>query len=463
MTSHHSADAAFWLSGSDSTFILDEPVEPQHTLKVAVFDAESSGTFDYERVIDALARAVELLPQMRWRPQPVPFGLGRPAWTVDPGFDVRNHVHRTRVPEPGTKAQLCRKISELTSDPVPPGRPPWELWFLDGYEGGKVVAALKMNHALADGGRLVELLDLLTRPAAGVPPTAVPAPAAPGPLSVAEALLSGAAELAQQMGREVPRRVRTMLRGRGGAAAPRPPSMLRDQPKLPWRGPLTPGRSFSWVSVPLDEVKSIAHTISGTVNAAVFAVAAGAIRECLLAEGLPAERPVIANVAAKVRGETDRRLWGTTATSRTVALPTHIADPLERLHESQAQTKAVRVGVDSRPVQREEWFDLAPAVMLRPMLRFSRLIAQRVNGGVIVSNVTGPAEKRYIGPLGVENFISCGHLKYIAGVNITAWSYAGLLNFAVYGCSRTMHDAEEFTSRLEASFTELRAAVGVST
>nr|HRD12567.1 wax ester/triacylglycerol synthase family O-acyltransferase [Mycobacterium sp.] len=165
MTSHHSADAAFWLSGSDSTFILDEPVEPQHTLKVAVFDAESSRTFDYERVIDALARAVELLPQMRWRPQPVPFGLGRPAWTVDPGFDVRNHVHRTRVPEPGTKAQLCRKISELTSDPVPPGRPPWELWFLDGYEGGKVVAALKMNHALADGGRLVELLDLLTRPA----------------------------------------------------------------------------------------------------------------------------------------------------------------------------------------------------------------------------------------------------------------------------------------------------------
>ena len=78
MTSHHSADAAFWLSGSDSTFILDEPVEPQHTLKVAVFDAESSRTFDYERVIDALARAVELLPQMRWRPQPVPFGLGRP-------------------------------------------------------------------------------------------------------------------------------------------------------------------------------------------------------------------------------------------------------------------------------------------------------------------------------------------------------------------------------------------------
>ena len=463
MTSHHSADAAFWLSGSDSTFILDEPVEPQHTLKVAIFDEESSRIFDFDRVVDALAGAVDVLPQMRWRPQSVPFGLGRPAWTIDPDFDVRNHVHRARVPEPGTKAQLCRKISEVTSEPIPSGRPPWELWFFDGYQGRKVVAALKMSHALADGGRLVELLDLLARPDAGAPPTAVPAPEAPGPLTVAEGLLAGAAELAQQIGHEVPRRVRTMLRGRGGGGAPRrPPSLVRDQPKLPWRGPLTPGRSFSWVSVPLDDVKAIAHAISGTVNAAVFAVAAGAIRECLLAEGLAVDRPVVANVAAKVRGENDGRLWGTTATSRTVALPTHLADPLARLRESQAQTRAVRASVDSRPVQREEWFDLAPAVMLRPMLRFSRLIAQRVNGGVIVSNVTGPAEKRYIGPLGVENFISCGHLKYMAGVNITVWSYAGSLNFAVYGCSRTLHDAEEFTSRLEASFTELRAAAGVS-
>ena len=214
-----------------------------------MFDAESSRTFDYERVIDALARAVELLPQMRWRPQPVPFGLGRPAWTVDPGFDVRNHVHRTRVPEPGTKAQLCRKISELTSDPVP--RPATVGVVvsrrLRGRQGGRRAQDEPCAGRRRPARRAAGPADAAGR---GRTTTAVPAPAAPGPLSVAEALLSGAAELAQQMGREVPRRVRTMLRGRGGAAAPRPPSMLRDQPKLPWRGPLTPGRSFSWVSVP---------------------------------------------------------------------------------------------------------------------------------------------------------------------------------------------------------------------
>jgi diacylglycerol O-acyltransferase / wax synthase len=96
------------------------------------------------------------------------------------------------------------------------------------------------------------------------------------------------------------------------------------------------------------------------------------------------------------------------------------------------------------------------------MLRVARLVGQRVAGGVIVSNVKGPREKRYIGGVGIENFISCGHLKYAAGVNVTVWSYNGMLNFAVYGCSRTLPDAELFAQRIQASFEELRAATGAS-
>ncbi|HTY29471.1 MAG TPA: wax ester/triacylglycerol synthase domain-containing protein [Mycobacterium sp.] len=450
------------LSGSDTTFYLDEPVEPQHTLKVAVFDEQSSRDFDFERAVNAIAGAIDVLPQMQWRLHPVPFGLGRPAWVTDPGFDVRNHVYRARVPEPGTKAQLCRTISEITSEPVPPGRPPWELWFIEGYEGGKVVAALKMNHALADGGRLVELLDLLSHPDPGAP-NAVPVPHAPEAITGVDALTASAAELANQVRHAVPRRLRSMWQARGGDPAPRTPSLMREQPKLPWRGPLTPGRCFSWVSVPLDDVRAMAHAVSGTVNAVVFAIAAGAIREYLLAEGMPTDRPVVGNAAAKVHGEGDGRLWGTTATNRTFALPTHLADPLARLQEAQVQTRAVRASVDSRPVQREEWFDLAPAVVLRPMLRFARMMGRWMNGAVIVSNVMGPHEKRYIGPVGIENFISCGHLKYVAGLNITVWSYDKNLNFAVYGCSRTLHDAELFTQRLQSAFEELREATGIAT
>jgi hypothetical protein len=72
--------------------------------------------------------------------------------------------------------------------------------------------------------------------------------------------------------------------------------------------------------------------------------------------------------------------------------------------------------------------------------------------------VKGPREKRYIGGIGIENFLSVGHLKYAAGVNTTVWSYDKLLNFTVYGCARTLPDAELYTARILSSFDELRSA-----
>ena len=466
MASDRSTTAPIRLSGSDTTFVLDEPIEPQHTLKVAVFDEASSQGFDFDRMSRVIADAVTVLPQMQWRAQSVPLGLGRPVWVTDPRFNVRNHLRHARLPEPGTKTQLCQKISEVASDPVPPDQPPWELWFFEGYEGSKVVAVLKMNHALADGGRFVELLDLLTHPGPDAPTVAPPIPRPAEASSGVDALRDGLARAVASVSARGAAAAAHHLAGtaaaRGRAPVPRSPSMLRDQPKLPWRGPLTAGRSFSWVSLPLNDVKAIAKAVSGTVNAVVFAIAAGAVRQYLIEAGVPTDRPVVANAAAKVTKEGDTELWGTTATNRTFWLPTHLADPMQRLREATVQTKAVRASVDARPVQREEWFDLAPPVLLNPMLRLARLMGQRVHGALIVSNVRGPREKRYFGGMGVENFISCGHLKYAAGVNITVWSYADMLNFAVYGCARTLPDAELFTQRIQSAFEELRDAAGVS-
>ncbi len=397
MGSERLPDATFMLSGSDTTFILDEPVEPQHTLKIAVFDQGSSENFQFERIGEAIAGAVGVLPQMQWRVQSVPLGLSRPTWITDPTFDVRNHLRHARLPEPGTKSQLCHMIGEVASDPIPPGRPPWELWFLEGFEGSKVVAVIKMNHAMADGGTFAELLDLLSRPEPTASPIVPPIPRPATALRRRDALRDGTRLLWRELRHELPRRVRAMrqasAQARTSTPVPRSPSLLRDQPKLPWRGPLTPPRSFSWVSLPLDEVKEISKVVSGTVNDVVFAVVAGAVRECLAEQGMLSDRPAIASTAAKIRREGDRRLWGTAATSRAFKLPTHLGDPLERLCAAHVQSEAVKAEVAARPVQMEDWFDFAPPILLRPMLRLVRFVGPRLNGGIIVSNVKGPKEK----------------------------------------------------------------------
>jgi diacylglycerol O-acyltransferase / wax synthase len=460
MLSDQQPDLTIRLSGSDATFILDEPFEPQHTLKIAVFDEQSSKAFRFERVSEALNAAVAVLPQMRWAVQFVPLGLGHPVWVTDSAFDVRNHLRHARLPDPGTKAQLCKRISEVASEPVPAGQPPWELWFFEGFEGNKVVAVLKMNHALADGGTFAELLDLITRPDPNSPPGVPPFPRAAARVSRGAALRDGTRDLWQGVRHELPGRTRTVLRAYTRdrkTLASRPPSRF-GAPALPWRGPLTPPRSFSWVSLPLDEVKQIARVISGTVNDVVLAIVARTVRQYLAEEGMLTDRPVIANTAVRTRKEGDTRLWGTAVTALPCELPTHLSDPLECLRAAHAQTAMVKAGVAKRPVHAEDWFDFAPPFLLRPALKLTRLAAQRVNGALIVSNVKGPREKRYIGGMGIENFISCGHLKYAAGINTTIWSYDKLLNFAVYGCSRTLPDAELFTQRIQAAFDELRSA-----
>jgi diacylglycerol O-acyltransferase / wax synthase len=448
------------LSGSDATFVLDEAVEPQHTLKIAVFDEQSSKAFRFERVCEALNAAVTVLPQMQWRLQSVPLGLGHPVWVTDSAFDVRNHLRHARLPDPGTKAQLCKKIGDLASEPVPPGQPPWELWFFEGFEGTKVVAVLKMNHALADGGTFADLLDLITHPDPDSPPAVPPIPRAAGRTSRSAALRNGTRDLWQGVRHELPRRTQAVLqaytRDRKTLAS-KPPSRF-GAPALPWRGPLTPSRSFSWVSLPLDEVKEIAKAIPGTVNDVVLAIVARTVRQYLAEEGILTDRPVIANTAVRTRKEGDTRLWGTAVTALPCQLPTHLSDPLECLRAAHAQTVMVKAEVANRPVHAEDWFDFAPPFLLRPALRLTRLAAQRVNGALIVSNVKGPREKRYVGGMGIENFISCGHLKYAAGVNTTVWSYDKLLNFTVYGCSRTLPDAELYTQRIQAAFDELRSA-----
>jgi diacylglycerol O-acyltransferase / wax synthase len=451
------------LSGSDATFVLDEPYEPQHTLKIAVFDEESSKTFRFERMSEALDAAVAVLPQMQWKPQFVPLGLGHPAWVTDPAYNLRNHLRHARLPDPGTKSQLCAKIGQIASKPVPPGRPPWELWFLEGFEGNKVVAVLKMNHALADGGTFADLLEFVTRPAPDLPPAVPPLPRAAAPASSRAALRDGIRDLWQSVRHELPPRTRTFLRAYTRdkkRLAEGPPSRF-GAPELPWRGPLTPQRSFSWVSLPLDEVKQIAKTISGTVNDVVFAVVAQAVRQCLAEEGVLTDRPVIANTAVRTRREGDTRQWGTAVNALPFELPTHLSDPLECLRAAHAQTAMIKAQVANRPVHAEDWFDFAPPFLLRPALRLTRLAASRVKGALIVSNVKGPREKRYIGGMGIENFLSCGHLKYVAGINTTIWSYDKLLNFTVFGCSRTLPDPELYTQRIQTAFDELRSATRI--
>ena len=149
------------LTAMDAEFLYTEDAVPAahtHTLKVSIYDPGAEG-YSFERTKELLASRMYRLPPFRWKLVFTPLGLHHPTWINDPGFDLDWHVRRVAVPTPGGPRELCELISEIASRPLDRTRPLWELWMVEGLEGGQVAAVAKVHHAVADGISSAELLN----------------------------------------------------------------------------------------------------------------------------------------------------------------------------------------------------------------------------------------------------------------------------------------------------------------
>ncbi|MBM4267780.1 MAG: DUF1298 domain-containing protein [Deltaproteobacteria bacterium] len=111
----------------------------------------------------------------------------------------------------------------------------------------------------------------------------------------------------------------------------------------------------------------------------------------------------------------------------------------------------------SRGANKEDWIDRLPPFLvkgLKPLMT----TAVRLTGasaGITVSGVVGPKEKLQTPAGPIDDFVSVGHMKYGAGLNFTAWSYAGNLNVALYACADAIPDLGRIADHVDVSFREL--------
>ncbi|MGH2573775.1 MAG: wax ester/triacylglycerol synthase domain-containing protein, partial [Actinomycetota bacterium] len=104
----------------DASFLyLETPASHQHVGGLAILDPSTapSGNLSFDDVVRVVSSRLHLVPRFRRKVVVPPFGVGRPAWVDDAGFDVAFHIRKAALPSPGGRNDLTEFVQRVLSRP----------------------------------------------------------------------------------------------------------------------------------------------------------------------------------------------------------------------------------------------------------------------------------------------------------------------------------------------------------
>jgi len=454
------------LSSLDRAFLTVESAAlPMHVGAVAIFEGAglvgADGSLDVEAVRRVVAGALGGTPRLRQQLHKVPL-LGA-AWCPASGCALAQHVRHVAVPRPGTPSQWHALVGHLFGLPLDPRRPLWELWAVEGIEGGRFALVAKVHHAMTDGvagiGVLAGLLTLAPRAIEPVAPVDGAGPPPPGAGEVARELLAHRLAQLPRLGARLvalatSERARAFRSARGlvhllrralEPAAPRPLSSRAVGPR----------RAFASARWPLARVQEIRRALGGTVNDAVLAIVAGGLRRHLHARGDAPPETLRALVPVNLRRGGDAP--GNRIAMVLAHLPVGLADPRARHAAVRADTAALKQA--SHEVEAielvEELADLGPTSLVG--VAFAAALHLRPFD-LVVTNVPGPPVPFYLGPARLAELYPMVPLFAHQSVGIALLSYCGEIFVGVHTDEDAIPEPAALAAHLREAERELHAA-----
>ncbi|TQL69691.1 diacylglycerol O-acyltransferase [Nocardioides albertanoniae] len=424
--------------------------------------------FDYGAFAEHVEDRLAFVPRYRQRVRMVPGRIAYPVWADDDRFDLTYHVRRSALPRPGSMDQLLDLAGRIVSRPLDRSRPLWELYVIEGLEGGRVALVTKTHQALVDGAETVDLVQLLLDDKPEVGPT-VPDLWEPQPESGAR-LLAGAVVDAVTSVRGLTGAARSM----GGFALGRATGVAKDiqsagigvaqaltrrppERPTPLSGALSQQRRVVTLQADLSDFRRIRDTHGGTVNDVILAVVTGGLRSWLMTrqESLAGVRQVPALVPVSVIDEElDATQLGSAVAPHFVVLPVAEPSPVVRLHQvsySFEQHKETARTVSAQQLAGISGF--APATF---HVIGSRVAAESEHDYLLsVCNVPGPQEPRYAAGSRLVASYPIHPLAEGHSLAIGVTSYDGQVFFAITADRDLVPDASLVGQCLSEAIDEL--------
>jgi WS/DGAT/MGAT family acyltransferase len=457
------------LTALDSSFLhIEDGSSHMHVAMVMLFEGDPP---PYEELLESLQSRLHLVPRYRQRLAFVPLGQGRPCWVDDPHLNLSYHVRVTALPAPGTEDQLRDLAGRVFAQQLDRDKPLWELWLVEGLEGGRFALLSKTHHALVDGVSGIDIVSVLfdTSPEPAAPPDPgrewLPSPMPSRAQLLGEALLERATAPGEALRtvRRIFRAPRQVVTGALNAAAgvgAMAWAGMTPAPQTPYNVPIGPHRRFTWSRTSLADVKAIKDELGGTVNDVVLASVAGALGRHLRRRGHATDGLVLkAMIPVSVRADEQRGELGNRVAAMMASLPVWCQEPLARLDLINEEMADLKEG--GQAVGAEVLTGLAGFAPSTVMDQASRLIGRQRYFNLVVTNVPGPQIPLYLlGRRAVEPFPMVP-LAPGQGLGIAVMSYDGRMNFGLVGDFDALYDIEELALDLHDSLAELAEAAGV--
>lgn len=416
-----------------------------------------------EQLEHAVLRWVSQVPRLRQRVHEDPLRLTLPEWRDDEHFDLHYHLRHIELPHPGRRAELMELVSALFASPLDPARPLWEAYDIRGYEGEHAALLVKVHHCVMDGVGAMTGFDALTQRRRNQPiplPRLRPArpPAAPvrvarlvgDSLRIAADTIGAAVGLAAETVRE-PRKVAQQV----AAAARGIRGLLSDLTQPPAPDPLARkatgiGRRLEGLTMSLPRLRKVKEALGVTLNDLMLTIVAGAVGRYYRLHKLEVTE-LHCMVPISLRREEERHLLGNRVGMCNVALPIGETDPLRRLTRIQEQTqeaKRDRRGAAYPFLMR--LLTLTPSFVIRLMARAS---TGRIN--LIVTNVPGPPEVRYLAGARIEEIYPYAPVVVGLPLSIALLSYADTYGIGIDTDPAAIPDPECLHRFLEEAADEI--------
>ncbi len=449
------------LSASDMSSLVAErgPIHVNVGATIVV-DGEPP---DFERLLDHVDGRLALVPRFRQRVTPTPLNLSNPEWTDDARFDLSWHVRRVALPAPGDPAELRELVGRVMSEPLDLNRPLWQLYLVEGLEGGRHAYVSKTHHALVDGVAAVDVGTVILDPSPEGSEIELPAertePDEPSPEMLFVRAASDRVRAPLRVAQKAAREALGMPRSTAGRVMRTAESFA----KLAAAGP-TVHRTFlnqeigrdrrvAFADTELEALKSARTGTEATVNDVILSVAAGALRRLFERRSEPIPPQIVALVPMSIRRPDEDLELGNRIATLLVPLPIGELDPTARLAAIHAETERLKRSEQARAasliIEATGW---TPPTVNRVL---ADVISRPLSWNLVVSNVPGPQVPFYLLGRRVEAiypFVPLSPQGHALSIGVL--SYDGGVYFGIAGDRDVLPDLAEFEADLDAALGE---------